>query len=167
MNMLEQLQEQAPLQRRAYFPSETEAAPPFAREHYNELPEKHKFQTIITYIPRIRNSFNGELDKFDRLPREERFLLYERFMFGQVRNASEEIARAEAKLKYMKKAERTQEKQAKKISEIIEGKEDLKAEDMRAFLPPKMFARLMLYVKYAGNNRKSIRAFFKNLEKEK
>lgn len=165
--MLKQVEEAAPIQRKAYFPSETEATPPFVREHYNDLHEKHKSQTVHTYIPRIRSSFNGELEKFDKLPREERFRLYECFMFGEVRNASEEISRAEAKLKYMKKIERTQEKQAKRLSDIIESKEDLKAEDMRAFLPPKMFARLMLYVKYAGNNRKSIRAFFKNLEKEK
>lgn len=165
--MLQQIQEETPVIKRSYFPSETEAAPPFVREHYNELHEKHKTQTIHTYIPRIRSSFNGELDKFDKLPKEERFRLYENFMFGEVRNASEEIARAEAKLKYMKKIERTQDRQAKKISDIIDSKEDLKAEDMRAFLPPKMFARLMLYVKYAGNNKKSIRAFFKNLEKEK
>ena len=165
--MLQQLQAETPVQRKTYFPSETEAAPPFIREHYNELHDKHKFQTVITYIPRIRGSFNGELEKFDKLPKEERFRLYENFMFGEVRNATEEIARAEDKLKYMKKVERTQEKQAKKISDMIDSKEDLKAEDMRVFLPPKMFARLMLYVKYAGNNKKTIRAFIKNLEKEK
>jgi len=165
--MLQQLQAETPVIKKSYFPSETEAAPPFVREHYLELHDKHKFQTVITYIPRIRNTFNGELDKFDKLPKEERFMLYEKFMFGEVRNAGEEISRSEAKLKCMRKAERTQEKQARKISDIIDGKEDLKAEEMRAFLPPKMFARLMLYVKYAGNNRKTIRAFFKNLEKEK
>ena len=165
--MLQQLQSETPVKGKSYFPTETEAAPPFVREHYNELHEKHKFQTVITYIPRIRSTFNGELDKFDKLPKEERFKLYENFMFGQVRNAAEEIARAEAKLKCMKKVERTQEKQAKRISEIIDSKEELNAEDMRLLLPPKMFARLMLYVKYAGNNKKTIRAFFKNLEKEK
>lgn len=165
--MLKQATQEKPARISAVFPTETEAAPPFHYEHYSELHSKHKEQTVFTYIPRLRGKFNGETVNFDELPWEERFIIYERLMFGFVGNLTEEIERASAKLKYLKKVEKTQEKKVKKVMDSIESSPALKAEELRGVVSKKTFSALMLYVKYAGNNRESILKFFKNLEKRK
>ena len=149
----------------SYFPTETEAAPPFHHEHYEELHPKHKEQTVFTYIPHIRKSFNGEKEDFDNLPREQRFSLYEAIMLGRVRNLWEEIERLNARRKYEKKVKRSSSKKINEILELIDGNPKIRAEDLIHVLPKRVFSKLMLYVKYAGNNPATIRRFFENMEK--
>jgi len=149
----------------AQFPSETEAAPPFHEDHYYELHQRHKDQSVFTYIPSIRMKFNGEREDFDRLPQEQRFALYEMIMLGKVRNLWEEIDQLKTKRKVEKKLKRSSSKKLNEILDMLEADPTLRAEDLIHVLPKRLFSKLMLYVKYAGNNQESIRRFFENMEK--
>ncbi len=149
----------------AQFPTETEAAPPFHHEHYEELHQKHKDQTVFTYIPIIRGNFNGEKEDFDRLPQEQRFQLYEMVMLGKVRNLWDEIDRIKTRKKVEKKLKRSSSKKLNEILDMLDADPTLRAEDLIHVLPKRLFSKLMLYVKYAGNNQDSIRRFFVNMEK--
>ena len=149
----------------AIFPSETESVPPFHHEHYEELHQKHKDQTIFTYIPIIRGNFNGEREDFDRLPHEQRFQLYEMVMLGKVQNLWDEIDRLNNKRKVEKKLKRSKSKKINEIMDMLDANPSLRAEDLIHVLPKRLFSKLMLYVKYAGNNQDSIRRFFENMEK--
>lgn len=147
------------------FPCASETIPPFHEDHYYELHSKHREQTVFTYIPHLRMKFNGEREDFDALPRDERFQLYEMLMLGKAKCLWDEIERIKTRKKYAKKAKRSRSRKINEIMELLEGNPGIKAEDLMNFLPKKVFSKLMLYVKYAGNNRDTIRRFFENMEK--
>ncbi|MCP4647302.1 MAG: hypothetical protein GY852_06130 [bacterium] len=147
------------------FPTETEAVPPFHHEHYEELHPKHKDQTVFTYIPLIRKGFNGEQEDFDRLPQEQRFQLYEMIMLGRVTSLWDELDKLKTIRKVEKKIKRSSSKKLNEILDMLDANPNMRAEDLIHVLPKKVFSRLMLYVKYAGNNQDSIRRFFENMEK--
>jgi hypothetical protein len=146
-------------------PSETESVPPFNHEHYEELHPKHKEQTVFTYIPFIRSGFNGEQEDFDRLPQEQRFQLYEMLMLGRVTSLWEELDSLKTRKKVEKKIKRSSSKKLNEILDMLDANPNLRAEDLIHVLPKKVFSKLMLYVKYAGNTQDSIRRFFENMEK--
>ena len=146
-------------------PTETEAVPPFHHEHYEELHPKHKEQTVFTYIPFIRSGFNGEQEDFDRLPQEQRFQLYEMIMLGRVTSLWDELDKIKTRKKVEKKIKRSSSKKLNEILEMLDANPNMRAEDLIHVLPKKLFSKLMLYVKYAGNNPESIRRFFENMEK--
>lgn len=156
----EALRKQAPV-----FSASSEYAPPFHEDHYYELPQKHKDQTVYSHIPGIRRKFNGERDDFDALPREQRFSLYEMIMLGKVTSLWEEIERIKAKKKCARRIRRSESRKINEILDLLEADPKLRAHDLISVLPKKIFSRLMLYVKYAGDNPDSIRRFFENLEK--
>jgi hypothetical protein len=147
------------------FPSETEAVPPFHHEHYEELHPKHKEQTVFTYIPSIRKGFNGEQEDFDRLPQDQRFQLYEMIMLGRVTSLWDELDKLKTLRKVEKKIKRSSSKKLNEILDMLDANPKMRAEDLIHVLPKKVFSRLMLYVKYAGNTQDSIRRFFENMEK--
>ncbi len=149
----------------ARFPIETESAPPFHHEHYDCLPQRHKDQSVFTYIPIIRGKFNGEREDFDRLPQEQRFQLYELLMLGRVHNLWDEIQQLKTRRKVEKKLKRSSSKKLNEILDMLENDPSLRAEDLIHVLPKRLFSKLMLYVKYAGNTQVSIRKFFENMEK--
>jgi hypothetical protein len=149
----------------AQFPSETEAVPPFHHEHYEELHPKHKEQTVFTYIPYIRKGFNGEQEDFDRLPQDQRFQLYELIMLGRVTSLWDELEKLKTLRKVEKKIKRSSSKKLNEILDMLDANPKMRAEDLIHVLPKKVFSRLMLYVKYAGNTQDSIRRFFENMEK--
>lgn len=151
----------------AQFPIETEAVVPFHHEHYEELHPKHKEQTVFTYIPVIRGNFNGEQEDFDKLSQEQRFQLYELIMLGKVRsiNLWDEIEKIKTRRKVEKKIKRSSSKKLNELLDLLEANPNLRAEDLIHFLPKRVFSKLMLYVKYAGNTQESIRRFFENMEK--
>jgi len=147
------------------FPSETEAVPPFHHEHYEELHPKHKEQTVFTYIPSIRKGFNGEQEDFDRLPQDQRFQLYEMIMLGRVTSLWDELDKLKTLRKVEKKIKRSSSKKLNEILDMLDANPNMRAEDLIHVLPKKLFSKLMLYVKYAGNTQDSIRRFFVNMEK--
>ena len=149
----------------ANFPTETEAAPPFHEDHYEELHQRHKDQSVFTYIPSIRGKFNGEKSDFDSLPQEQRFQLYEMIMLGKVRNLWEEIDQLKNRRKVEKKLKRSSSKKLNEILDMLDADPTLRAEDLIHVLPKRLFSKLMLYVKYAGNTQDSIRRFFENMER--
>ncbi|MBD3398110.1 hypothetical protein GF412_02855 [Candidatus Micrarchaeota archaeon] len=165
--MLQQKKQEEQETKRAViqFPSETEAVPPFHHEHYEELHSKHKEQTVFTYIPSIRDGFNGEQEDFDRLPQEQRFQLYEMIMLGRVKSVWDELDKLKTRKKVEKKIKRSSSKKLNEILDMLDANPNLRAEDLIHVLPKKVFSKLMLYVKYAGNNPESIRKFFENMEK--
>lgn len=163
--MLAQKKKEEKAEELSSFPTARELVPPFHENHYYELHSRHREQTVYTYIPHIRGKFNGEREDFDALPRDERFQLYEMLMLGKVGCLWDEIARIKTRKKYAKKAKRSKSRKINELLEILEGNPGIKAEDLMGFLPKKVFSRLMLYVKYAGNNRETIRRFFENMEK--
>jgi hypothetical protein len=156
-----ELQEEA----RSVFPYARETVPPFHEDHYYELHSKHRENLIYTYIPHLRMKFNGEKEDFDSLPRDERFQLYEMLMLGKSRCLWDEIAKIKTRKKHAQKAKRSKSRKINELLEILEGNPGMKAEDLMNVLPKKVFSRLMLYVKYAGNNKETIRRFFENMEK--
>jgi hypothetical protein len=158
-------EEQETRQTISHFPSETEAVPPFLHEHYEELHPKHKEQTVFTYIPVIRRGFNGEQEDFDRLPQEQRFQLYELVMLGKVTSLWDELEKINARRRVEKKIKRSSSKKLNEILELLDANPALRAEDLIHVLPKRVFSKLMLYVKYAGNTQDSIRRFFENMEK--
>lgn len=158
-------EEQETKQSITQFPSETEAVPPFHHEHYEELHPKHKEQTVFTYIPSIRRGFNGEQEDFDRLPQDQRFQLYEMIMLGRVTSLWDELDKVKTRRKIENKIKRSSSKKLNEIFDLLEANPNMRAEDLIHVLPKKVFSRLMLYVKYAGNNRETIRRFFANMEK--
>lgn len=163
--MLQQKKHEETKQVLKQFPTETEAAPPFHHEHYEELHQKHKDQTVFTYIPIIRGGFNGEGEDFDTLPQEQRFQLYEMIMLGKVRNLWDEIDQLKTRRKVEKKLKRSSSKKLNEILDMLDVDPTLRAEDLIHVLPKRLFSKLMLYVKYAGNNQDSIRRFFVNMER--
>lgn len=163
--MLQQKKEESARQSPLVLPVETEAAPPFHQDDYEELHPKHKEQSVFTYIPFIRSNFNGEKEDFDRLSQEQRFQLYEKAMLGHVSNMWEEIEKIKSRKKAHNKIKRSSSKKISEVMEMVESNPNLRAEDLVHILPKKVFSKLMLYVKYAGNNRDSIRRFFENMEK--
>lgn len=158
-------EEQETKQTIVQFPSETEAVPPFHHEHYEELHPKHKEQTVFTYIPIIRRGFNGEQEDFDRLPQDQRFQLYELIMLGRVTSLWDELEKLKTLRKVEKKIKRSSSKKLNEILDMLDANPNMRAEDLIHVLPKKLFSKLMLYVKYAGNTQDSIRRFFVNMEK--
>ena len=67
--------------------------------------------------------------------------------------------------KVEKKIKRSSSKKLNEILDMLDANPNMRAEDLIHVLPKKVFSRLMLYVKYAGNNQDSIRTFFDNMEK--
>ncbi|MBN2121777.1 hypothetical protein JW721_01835 [Candidatus Micrarchaeota archaeon] len=163
--MLAQKTKEESAQNLSSFPNARETVPPFHEDHYYELEAKHREQTVYTYIPHLRRKFNGEKEDFDALPQEERFQLYELFMLGKATCLWDEIEKVKTRRKYTNRVKRSNSKKINEIMEVLEGNPKVKAEDLMNFLPKKVFSRLMLYVKYAGNNRDTIRRFFENMEK--
>jgi hypothetical protein len=140
-------------------PKTPQYPPPFVRKHYNKLPGTHKEQLVFTHLPHLRKKFNGTVESIQSLPREQRFNIYEKMMLGEPVDVMEERALLESRVEVKRKIALSKEKELKTVLSLVKKNSKIRAEDLLGELSPKTFTRLMLYVKYAGDNQKSILRF--------
>ena|GEM_PF-1023800 len=133
--------------------------PPYVREHYDQLPGTHREQLIYTHLPHLRKKFNGTVESIRDLPRSQRLSIYEKMMLGEPVDVMEERALLESRVEVKKKIALSKEKELKVVISRVRKNQKVRAEDLLGELSPKTFTRLMLYVKYAGDNQKSILRF--------
>ncbi|MEW5996868.1 MAG: hypothetical protein AB1657_04725 [Candidatus Micrarchaeota archaeon] len=147
------------------FPHLPQYTLPMLPHHYEELPRHHKDQVVWSYVPWIRES-RTDFYEILALPQEERLRIYERIVLGHSVNIAGEVARVELKSPKTGRVTRSTERDVRKVISYIEENPDIKAEQLVGYVQPKVFSRLMLYIKFSGNNQASLRKFFEGLLKE-
>ncbi|MCK4319123.1 hypothetical protein KAW38_00960 [Candidatus Micrarchaeota archaeon] len=133
-----------------------EAVVPLPHERYSFLEEGHKESLIYSYIPVLRYKFNGEFEQVLNLEKDDRFAVYEGVILGVHSSIVEGIN------KIKKKKTRGRRKITRdEIISLILSNPKIKAEDLIGKVPPSLFSRLMLFVKYRANNQESLLEFLK------
>lgn len=147
------------------FPHLPQYTLPMLPEHYEELPQHHRVQVIWTYVPWIRES-RPDFSEIFTLPQEERLRMYERIVLGHSVDIAGEVVRAEMKSRKTGRVPLSARRDFSRILSLIESNPGIKAEDLVGYLQPKVLSRLMLYIKFSGNNQASLKKFFEGLLKE-
>ncbi|MDD2655082.1 MAG: hypothetical protein PHQ80_00240 [Candidatus ainarchaeum sp.] len=167
------------------FPSTPQFPVPMLPHHYQALPQNHREQIIWTYVPHIRSQHNGDFSQIFTLNLRDRMRAYEKMvvlghdLISAINNGGSSGRAKPAGIQfplsgipspstpsYPMKKSRAPSKDMQKVISFVEENAGVKAEDLVDFVPPRVFSRLMLYTKFAGNSQASLLAFFKNLSKE-
>ena len=146
-------------------PNEPQCYHPFPKDAYTALSELHKEQLIYTALPSMQRKFNGGLEAVLSLSRDQRFLIYEKIMFGEPVNLGHMVALAQQRIveeRSSRKSMRSRKKDIRSMLALVRKNPKIRAEDLVGELPMDVFARMMLYVKHAGNDSKALSRFLQN-----
>lgn len=147
------------------FPHTPQFPMPMLPEHYHALPDHHKSQIIWTYVPHMREN-TPDFHEVLALPHEERLKAYEKMVLGHSVGVAKDLARLRLRDSSPRKASHYPQKDLARIIDFVDSNEGIKAEDLVGCVSPRVFSRLMLYIKFSGNNQASILKFFEGLMKE-
>ena len=147
------------------FPHLPQFPVPMLPEHYHVLSDNHKNQIIWTYVPHMRETVE-DFHEILALSPEERLKAYEKMVLGHSREFATTLAKIKLRDSNPRKTSHYPQKDLARIIDFVDGNEAIKAEDLVGAVSPRVFSRLMLYIKFSGNNQASIRKFFEGLMRE-